>query len=123
MNAPPRRIAIALSLAATLGTGCSLAQGLLQPQSNYGATCAAAADCTSGLQCLDTGRTNGRRCVAGPAGPAGSDCLSVYECQAGLLCGLSSGKCERGGLGLPECDSDNDCRGGLVCRASKCGPP
>ena len=107
-------------------TACAqLLQGLAQQgqQANYGATCATAADCTGGTQCLDTGRTGGRKCVAGPAGPAGTQCVSAYECQKELRCSLRTGTCERGGMGLPECDSNDDCGTGRTCRNATCISP
>ena len=118
------RFVFASLILLTLALGaCQLVPGMLQAQANYGAECNTDAECTGGTVCLDTGRTEGKKCVAGPAGPAGSDCVSAFECQAGLRCGLASKKCERGGLGLPECDSDDDCGSGKVCRDAHCATP
>jgi len=116
----------ALALLLLTQTGCpALLPGLAQQgqQANYGATCATATDCTGGTQCLDTGRTGGKKCVAGPAGPAGTQCVSAYECQKELRCSLRTGTCERGGMGLPECDSNDDCGTGRTCRNATCISP
>ena len=80
----PYTLLAALALLLLTQTGCAeLLQGLAQQgqQANYGANCAVAADCTGGTQCLDTGRTAGKKCVASAAGPAGAQCVSAYECQ------------------------------------------
>lgn len=121
-----RLLLLSLSLLSCSLAGCTqLLQGLAQQgqQANYGAVCAVAADCTGGTQCLDTGRTGGKKCVAGPAGPAGAQCVSAYECQKELRCSLRTGTCERGGMGLPECDSNDDCGTGRICRDANCISP
>jgi hypothetical protein len=120
------RLALAGTLLLLTQTGCAeLLQGLAQQgqPANYGANCATAADCTGGTQCLDTGRTSGKKCVASAAGPAGAQCVSAYECQKELRCSLRTGTCERGGMGLPECDSNDDCGTGRICRDASCIQP
>ena len=114
----PYTLLAALALLLLTQTGCAqLLQGLAQQgqQANYGATCAVAADCTGG--------TDGKKCVASAAGPAGAQCVSAYECQKELRCSLRSGTCERGGMGLPECDSNDDCGTGRTCRNATCISP